>query len=322
MGPADQTGSIGELVRDILAGRVETLLILGGNPAYDAPADLDFVRVLASERTKLRIHLGQYDDETARLCHWHIPQAHSLETWSDLRAFDGTVTIQQPLIAPLYEGRSAHELLALLLGQPDLSGLEIVRDYWKRQGLAGDFEGKWREALEAGLIKGTTAKPKSVGAAKRPPKSASDSDAGTGSLEIVFRPDPTIWDGRYANNGWLQELPKPLAKFSWGSAALLSPATGRGSVWQMKMWSSLALAAARRKCRPGSCRGRPINRSLSFWGMGVAGQGGSGRAWVSTRLRCALQTRSGSAAASKSRRRGNAGRWPRCIITSTWKEGI
>ena len=226
-GPADQTGSIGELVRDIVAGRVETLIILGGNPAYDAPADLDFARVLASDRTKLRIHLGQYDDETARLCHWHIPQAHCLETWSDLRAFDGTVTIQQPLISPLYEGRSAHELLALLLGQPELSGLEIVRDYWKRQGLAGDFEGKWREALEAGLIKGTTAAPKSVSAAKRPPRSPSESDGETRNLEIVFRPDPTIWDGRYANNGWLQELPKPLAKLSWDSAALLSPATAR-----------------------------------------------------------------------------------------------
>ena len=161
-GPADQIGSLGELVRDIEAGPVETLIILGGNPAYDAPADLDFARVLASDKTKLRIHLGLYDDETARLCHWHIPQAHFLETWSDLRAFDGTVTIQQPLIAPLYKGRSAHELLAILLGQPELSGLEIVRDYWKRQGLPGDFEGAWREALEAGLFKGTTSKPKSV----------------------------------------------------------------------------------------------------------------------------------------------------------------
>jgi Fe-S-cluster-containing dehydrogenase component len=227
MGPADQSGSIGELVRDIEAGRVETLFILGGNPAFDAPADLDFVRVLESDRTKLRIHLGQYDDETARLCHWHIPQAHVLETWSDLRAFDGTVTIQQPLIAPLYKGRSAHELLALLLGQPELSGLEIVRDYWKRQGLSGDFEGKWREALEAGLIQGTTSEPKSVGAAKRPPKSPADPDDERGNLEIVFRPDPTIWDGRYANNGWLQELPKPLAKLSWDNAALLSPATAR-----------------------------------------------------------------------------------------------
>ena len=139
-GPADQTGSLGELVRDIEAGAVETLFILGGNPAYDAPADLDFARVLASDRTKLRIHLGLYDDETARLCHWHIPQAHCLEAWSDLRAFDGTVDDSAAADRSTVQGRSAHELLALLLGQPELSALEIVRDYWKRQGLPGDFE--------------------------------------------------------------------------------------------------------------------------------------------------------------------------------------
>ena len=166
-GPADQLGSLRELAADIEAGAVETLIILGGNPAYDAPADLDFAQVLASEKTKLRIHLGLYDDETARLCHWHIPQAHCLESWSDLRAFDGTATIQQPLIAPLYKGRSAHELLALLLGQPDLSPLEIVRDYWKRQGLPGDFEVAWREALEAGVVKGTASKPKAVPRGRR-----------------------------------------------------------------------------------------------------------------------------------------------------------
>ncbi len=226
-GPADQTGSVAELARDIKAGGVETLLILGGNPAFDAPADLDFAQVLKSDRTKLRIHLGLYDDETARLCHWHIPQAHFLESWSDSRAFDGTATIQQPLIAPLYKGRSAHELLALLLGQPELSPLDVVRDYWKRQGLPGDFEAAWREALEAGFIKGSESKPRSVPTAKRPERSPSDPDDKSTSLEIVFRPDPTIWDGRYANNGWLQELPKPLAKFSWDSAALLSPATAR-----------------------------------------------------------------------------------------------
>ena len=131
-GPADQIGSLRELVRDMNAGLVETLIILGGNPAYDAPADLDFAKVLASDKIKLRIHLGLYDDETAQLCHWHVPEAHCLESWSDLQAFDGTVSIQQPLIAPLYKGKSAHELLAVFLGEPDLSGLEIIRDYWRR----------------------------------------------------------------------------------------------------------------------------------------------------------------------------------------------
>ena len=92
-------------------------------------------------KIQLRIHLGLYDDETAQLCHWHVPEAHCLEAWGDLRAFDGTATIQQPLIAPLYDGKSALELLALFLGEPDRSGLEIVRDYWRRQALAGRFRG-------------------------------------------------------------------------------------------------------------------------------------------------------------------------------------
>ncbi len=159
-GPGDQAGSLGELVRDMNAGAVDTLIILGGNPAYDAPADLEFARLLAGTETKLSIHLGLYDDETAQFCHWHIPEAHALESWSDLRAFDGTATIQQPLIAPLYNGKSAHELLAILLGEPDLSGLEIVRDYWRRQNLAGDFESAWRTALQDGFIAGTALKPK------------------------------------------------------------------------------------------------------------------------------------------------------------------
>ena len=119
-----------DLARDIDRGVVDTLLILGANPAYDAPADLNFAATLASNKIGLRIHLGLYEDETAELCHWHIPEAHFLETWSDIRAFDGTATIQQPLIAPLYQGRSAHEVLAVFLGEPNRPALEIVRDYW------------------------------------------------------------------------------------------------------------------------------------------------------------------------------------------------
>jgi MoCo/4Fe-4S cofactor protein with predicted Tat translocation signal len=226
-GPGDQIGSLRELAKDLLAGAVETLIILGGNPAYDAPADLDFARVLASEQTKLRIHLGLYDNETARLCHWHLPEAHCLEAWSDLRAFDGTATIQQPLIAPLYKGRSAHEVLALLLGQPDLSSREIVRDYWKRQALPGDFEQVWRTALEDGLIAGTALPRKQVAPKVNDILEPKPLERGSEDLEIVFRPDPTIWDGRFANSGWLQELPKPLSKLSWDSAALLSPARAR-----------------------------------------------------------------------------------------------
>jgi molybdopterin-containing oxidoreductase family iron-sulfur binding subunit len=226
-GPVDQAGSLRELVRDIESGSVDTLIILGANPAYDAPSDLAFDRLMASDKTKLRIHLGLYDDETARLCHWHIPQAHLLECWSDSKAFDGTAAIQQPLIAPLYNGKSAHEVLALLLGEPDRSGLQIVREYWKQQNLPGEFEQAWRTALEAGVIAGTAHEPKQVSPRIKDVAEPGPTAGRSEGLEIVFRPDPTIWDGRFANNGWLQELPKPLSKLCWDNAALLSPALAR-----------------------------------------------------------------------------------------------
>jgi MoCo/4Fe-4S cofactor protein with predicted Tat translocation signal len=227
-GPADQIGSLRELVKDANAGLVETLVILGGNPVYDAPADLGFSKLLDSDKIKLRIHLGLYEDETAQLCHWHVPEAHCLETWSDLQAFDGSVSIQQPLIAPLYKGKSAHELVAVLLGEPERSGLEIIRDYWQRRNLPGDFESAWRTALEAGMIADTASKAKSVSPiVKEITIPEALEAAGSESLEILFRPDPTIGDGRWANNGWLQELPKPLTKLSWDNAALLGPALAR-----------------------------------------------------------------------------------------------
>ena len=127
--PVDQRESLQALARDMEAGRVDVLIVLGGNPAFTAPADLQFAERLS--RAKFRVHLGLYDDETARLCDWHIPEAHYLEAWSDARAYDGTATVIQPLIAPLYGGKSAHELLAEILGQPGRTGYEIVRDYWK-----------------------------------------------------------------------------------------------------------------------------------------------------------------------------------------------
>jgi MoCo/4Fe-4S cofactor protein with predicted Tat translocation signal len=227
-GPADQIESLRELVRDMNAGSVETLVILGGNPAYDAPADFAFAKVLASDKVKLRIHLGLYADETAQLCHWHIPEAHCLESWSDLVAFDGTASIQQPLITPLYKGKSAHELLAVFLGEPGQSGLEIVRNYWRGRNLPGDFESNWRTALEAGLFIGTASKPKSVSPLiKEIAVPTAPAESNPESLEIIFRADPTIGDGRWANNGWLQELPKPLTKLSWDNAALLSPALAK-----------------------------------------------------------------------------------------------
>lgn len=220
--PVDEGASLRELVADMQAGKVETLLILGGNPVYTAPVDLKFSDAL--NKVAFRAHLGVYDDETSTLCHWHIPEAHYLEAWSDVRAYDGTVSIQQPLIAPLWGGRSAHEILSAVLGEPGKASYDIVRDFWRAQGRAADFDLFWRKALHDGVVPDTTLparapawKPTLTGPAARP--------TDPGRLEIVFRPDPTVWDGRFANNGWLQELPKPLTKLTWDNAVLLGPAT-------------------------------------------------------------------------------------------------
>jgi MoCo/4Fe-4S cofactor protein with predicted Tat translocation signal len=221
--PEVQRDSIAALVKDMRAGSVELLFILGGNPVYDAPADLDFAAALDS--VPLRVHLSLFDDETSRLCQWHLPEAHYLESWSDGRAFDGTVSILQPLIAPLYSGRSAHEVLAMLTGQGSSKGYDIVRDYWKGQRGESGFETFWTRSLNDGLVAGSASTAKvvalrgDVGSTLPKPAAAAD---GT-DLEIVFRPDPTILDGRFSNIGWLQELPKPLSKLTWDNAVELSP---------------------------------------------------------------------------------------------------
>jgi molybdopterin-containing oxidoreductase family iron-sulfur binding subunit len=334
--PADHVESLRELVDAIDAGEVEMLVVIGGNPVYDTPVDLklDARRML---RVPWSAHLSLYDDETSELCHWHVPEAHFLEAWSDTRAFDGTASVIQPLIEPLYNGKSVHEFLAAFSTRPDRSGYDIVRDFWRKQlagganasglktntgrlaaatagghapaaqgpapavgpvpatgasaeqqptarptptatptaarpsatpagaqtqsagaqsqgtaaqnagaaqntgaatgtsaaGAAADaaFEKAWRKAVHDGVIPGTQARERvaSGGGAQAGTQSASAASSeasGAGSeYEIVFRADPSIYDGRFANNGWLQELPKPLTKLTWDNAALVSPAT-------------------------------------------------------------------------------------------------
>jgi MoCo/4Fe-4S cofactor protein with predicted Tat translocation signal len=222
--PANQLASLRALAADMEAGKVDTLVILESNPVYTAPADLKFDDRLMA-KVPLRIHLGLYEDETSALCHWHIPAAHYLESWGDARAADGTVTIVQPLIAPLYGGRSAHELVgAMVSKQAGQSGHDIVRAYWQqRTGLKdAAFDRFWRKALHDGLVADTAAAARTVTA--RPVDAAAVRPAGKG-LEILFRADPSVHDGRFANNGWLQELPKPHTKLTWDNAALVSPAT-------------------------------------------------------------------------------------------------
>ncbi len=224
-GPADQAEAFAGLVKDMESGKVSTLVIVEGNPVFTAPADLGFAK--AMEKVGLRIHLGLYDDETSRLCHWHVAQAHPLEAWSDARAFDGTVTILQPLIAPLFGGKSAHELLAAFSDQPERTGHDIVKDYWNGRLPGADFELAWRKALHDGLVAGSAYPAKPVRVRQDFFKSEIRNPKSDIGLTLLFRPDPTIWDGTYANNGWLQELAKPLTKLTWDNAALIAPSTAQ-----------------------------------------------------------------------------------------------
>ncbi len=225
-----------DLTREMDEGKVETLVILGGNPVYTAPVDLDFAERL--KKVPLRIHLGLYNDETAVACDWHIPEAHYLESWGDARTEDGTAAIVQPLIAPLYNGLSTCEFISNIAEDAPRGGHQIVRDYWNRQwakrdaATRGHVDNFWRKALHDGFVAGTArpsvadAKPKDNWAPALAPASAPPKPAG-GQYEIVFRNDPTVLDGRFANNGWLQELPKPVTQLCWDNAVLVSPRTAK-----------------------------------------------------------------------------------------------
>ncbi len=349
-----QVEGLRELVSDIDSGAVKLLTIIGGNPAYNAPADLKF-DLDRLNKVPLRVHLSQYNDETSAICHWHIPQTHYLEEWSDARAYDGTATLIQPLIAPLYEGKSAHEVLNVFAKENyDRGGFDIVKEFWQKQGLggslkpiaaaagtaaagavkataassnagansnknannnngnganrsgagsnannsaavnsntnantggaqsnlttqrqsvplmnpsgqgpdsviatqnnntapksavadsasggsspsaaavsapAGNFDFAWRKAIHDGFIANTAAPTRSVTARTDfLGQTANISAAADKQLEVVIIPDHSIHDGRFANNGWLQELPKPINKLTWDNALLLSPNTAK-----------------------------------------------------------------------------------------------
>jgi MoCo/4Fe-4S cofactor protein with predicted Tat translocation signal len=217
--PSDQVADLKSLVAALYAGKVDWLVILNSNPIYSAPADLDFLS--AFNKANIVAHLGPNVDETGQIAHWHIPAAHYLESWSDARAYDGTVSVVQPMIEPLYGGKSAHDVFQTLLDEPLLSAYEAVRTTQK-DNIKGDFETGWRKALHDGWIASTafaTGTAKSALSSKVPTPSSKD------AIEIIFRPDPNIYDGRWSNVGWLQELPKPVTNLSWDNAAIVSGAT-------------------------------------------------------------------------------------------------
>ena len=244
--PVDHLASLRELVDAMAAGQVNTLIIIESNPVLTAPADFDFATQL--QKVEFRVHMSPYYEETSALCHWHIPQAHYLESWGDVRAFNGVATIIQPLIAPLYNAKTPYELLAALSGNAGQSSYEIVRAYWQQQQGApaqgqeqaqatpvpgqaqpalSAFDRFWQQSLNDGVVAGTELQPVQV---TINPQLGAEVDrslatAPGGGLEIVFRPDSSVWDGRFANNAWLQELPRHITTITWDNAALISPAT-------------------------------------------------------------------------------------------------
>jgi Fe-S-cluster-containing dehydrogenase component len=210
---------LSDLIAEIEENAVDVLLIFGGNPALTAPADIPFAGAL--ERVAFSVHLSLYNNETSQICTWHVPQAHYVEAWSDARAFDGSASVLQPPIGPLYDNvRSGHQMLAMLM-RDERSVYEIVRDYWQADYDGDNFDAFWRKALHDGVVPDSAPEaiqPQIVADFALPESSAS-------GLEVIFRPDPALWDGRFANNSWLQELPHPITKISWDTAALMSETT-------------------------------------------------------------------------------------------------
>jgi MoCo/4Fe-4S cofactor protein with predicted Tat translocation signal len=233
--PSIQADDLKSLVADMNAGKVDWLVILNANPVYATPADLGFVDAL--DKVGTIVQLSSHVDETGQIAHWHINNQHYLEKWSDARAYDGTVSVVQPMIAPLYDGHSEHEILQSLLDEPDVSPYEAVRATWKgtlskggeptkaANGVAAeasDADFAWRKVLHDGWIANSAYTPKNVTAKVTLPKVAAPA---TNGIEVVFRPDLHTHDGRYANVGWLQEIPRPVTYLAWDNAVQMSYAT-------------------------------------------------------------------------------------------------
>ncbi|HEY0429598.1 MAG TPA: TAT-variant-translocated molybdopterin oxidoreductase [Pyrinomonadaceae bacterium] len=307
-----QIDQLKQLVQEIDGGMVKMLVIIGGNPVYNTPADLKLNKA-RMDKIPLRVHLGQFVDETAEICQWHIPEKHYLEMWSDTRAYDGTVTIVQPLINPLYDGKSAHELMQLFNKESfDKKDYDIIKESWQKQGFTGapktnaavtaattnnsapqsspvaaanttsknepnsqisstsspaaansnaasstntnpnaasmasntqvkaantttaavttaarSFEDNWKRVVHDGFVPNTAATTKTVSVNAAFLSQPQTTAAKNGNLEISILPDPSVYDGRFTNNGWLQELPKPLSKVTWDNIAIVSPATAK-----------------------------------------------------------------------------------------------
>jgi molybdopterin-containing oxidoreductase family iron-sulfur binding subunit len=218
-----------QLTAEMRDGKVDMLVVLNTNPVYDAPVDMGFLDAL--NRVGLRVHLGLYRDETAKYCHWHVSGTHYLEQWGDTRTFDGTVSFVQPLIAPLYGGHSESELIEFLINANEATSYALTQRYWQTQH-GSDFNTWWSRSLHDGFVAGSAFAPKTIAVKKELPSLASEyaateAVAGAGGLEVIFRRDATLYDGRFANNGWLQETPKPMTQICWDNPVLMSVATAK-----------------------------------------------------------------------------------------------
>ncbi len=216
--PVNNGDSIQSLAAAIEKGSVKVLFMLDGDWAHTAPADLNLAALI--RRVPFSIHLGQYVNATARAARWHIPQAHPLEAWSDLRAFDGATTLAQPMIEPLFGGKTAHELLDCIANYPGRSAFDIIKNHWSLEGMD---ENAWRLALHDGVLANSQASQQtpSIQASRPIELQAPAIPAST----LLFTPDYGLWDGRFSENAWLQELPRPISRLSWENAFLVSPAT-------------------------------------------------------------------------------------------------
>ncbi len=285
--------SLRALVEDMRAGKVDLLLILGGNPAYDAPADLGFASELKSNAVSLKVFLGTHRSETAELCQWHVPEAHYLESWSDARAYDGTVSIIQPLIEPLYGGKTAHEIISVLAGQSGLTGHDLIQAYWQKQRSGADFDGFWRKSLHDGWMADTAYGTKNMtvrvadidNAIKH--TSTLSSGGNAPGYELYFRRDPSIYDGRFSNNGWLQELPKPLTKLTWDNPIMIGPAMAERLKLNFKDVAELTFNGKKVKGAVWIQAGHPDNSVTVFLGYGRtrAGRVGTGTGFDAYPLR-------------------------------------
>ncbi len=229
---APSTADLAALVAAMNGGQVSTLIVASGNPCFDAPADFGFDKAIGKIQTV--IHLGLSVDETAPHAGWHVPEAHFLEGWGDCRAADGTASVVQPLIEPLFGGKSAIELIGLLATGEETSGHDLVQETWKTllpaTADAADpdlaFETSFNKVLHDGLLADSATPPTGLSAAAVPAEAFDALSAPVAAgLELSFRPSPAVYDGRFANIGWLQELPDAVTKITWGNAALLAPKT-------------------------------------------------------------------------------------------------